>query len=351
MSPRLRLGLIGCGGFGLEFTSHLLRVADVVALCDVKAQSTRAVAERHALDARHYTDFHEMIAAGGLDAVAVTAANFVHCEAVCAAAGAGLHVYCEKAMARTVAECWQMVRACQANDVKLMVGHKRRLRPPWARMIALTDDALLGEALAITVTQYADMRPYAYGGTWWADRETGGGLYHLFGVHVIDWFRAMCGDVAQVAAWSGPKHDPAYAYPDITHATFRFRSGALATLSTSMLYPLHRFREAQGPQGQCRHGGFKLVPKMDRIDLYWQRLDGAQVHHERFDDLGFEHAFSLESNDFVRWVTEDRKPCLTWVEGLRCVEAMEAACLSAEADGRPIDLPLHPELEDPSGSA
>ncbi len=35
--------------------------------------------------------------------------------------------------ARTTAECWQMVRACEKNGVKLMVGHKRRLRPPWAR--------------------------------------------------------------------------------------------------------------------------------------------------------------------------------------------------------------------------
>ena len=41
-----------------------------------------------------------------LDAVVITAANFVHCDITCAAAEAGLHVFCEKAMARTTQECW-----------------------------------------------------------------------------------------------------------------------------------------------------------------------------------------------------------------------------------------------------
>ena len=115
------------------------------------------------------------------DAVAITAANFVHARIAVAAAQAGMHVYCEKAMARNVAECWQMVRASQQNNVRLMVGHKRRLRPAWSRMIELTrPDAPLGEPVAITVTQYADLRPYEYPGTWWADPQRSGGAFAVY---------------------------------------------------------------------------------------------------------------------------------------------------------------------------
>jgi len=85
---------------------------------------------------------------------------------------------------------------------------------------------------------------------------------------------------------------------------------------------------------------------MDHIDLCWQRLDEDEAHHERFDDLGFDHAFRLEVGDFVRWVQEDRAPCLTWAEGLRCVEMMEAAYRSAAAGGQPVELPLYPEMEE-----
>jgi len=239
-----------------------------------------------------------------------------------------------------------MVRVCRKNGVKLMIGHKRRLRPPWARMIELTDDALLGEVLGITVAEYCDNRPYNFFNTWWIDPEQSGGFFHLHGVHVIEWFRAMCGDAKKVTALYGPQHDPRYQYPDIVHATFQFESGALASINGGLSYPLHQFRESQGPWGECRHGGFKLVPYMDHIDLYWQRLDEDEVHHERFDDLGFDHAFRKETGDFVRWIQEDRPPCLTWVEGLRCVEMMEAAYRSAEAGGRPVELPLYPELEE-----
>ncbi|MFH1006069.1 MAG: Gfo/Idh/MocA family oxidoreductase [Candidatus Latescibacterota bacterium] len=345
MSQKLRFGLVGCGDFGKYIGRYFLEKADIVALCDVNAAGMETTAEALALDVPCHTDYRALFAAGGLDAVIVTAANFVHAEITVAAAEAGLHVFCEKAMARNVPECWAMVRACQKHDVKLMVGHKRRLRTPWARMLELTDEAMLGEVLAVSVTQYADYRPYGFFDRWWADPKLSGGFFQMHGVHVIDWFRALCGNAKRVTALYGPQQDPRYQYPDIVHATFQFESGALASLNGSLLFPLHKFREAQGPWAQCRNGGFKLVPEMDHIDLHWQRLDEEEPHHERFDDLGFDHAYRLEVGDFVRWIQEDRPPCLTWLEGLRCVEMMEAGYRSAESGGQPIELPLYPELE------
>ncbi len=347
-TPPLRFGLIGCGDFGKYLGAYIQEVAQVAALCDLDAGGMAATVDHLGLpDAPRFTDYGDLIASGRVDAVAVTAANFVHEEIAVAAAGAGLHVFCEKAMARSVPECWRMVRACRKAGVKLMVGHKRRLRPPWARMIELTAEDALGAVETVSVVQYADMRPYDVTGTWWADPALSGGHFAVLGVHVVDWLRAMCGDAVSVTAAAGPRHDDGFGFPDVLQATFRFASGAVASLSSAMHFPLHRFREAQGPWGQCRKGGFKLVPQMEHIDLYWQRLDEDEARHERFDDLGFDVAYRLEIGDFVRSVTEDRPPCLTWVEGLRCVELMEAAYRSAREGSRPVDLPLYPELEDP----
>jgi len=347
MANRLRLALVGCGGFGKELATYFMQVADIVALCDPNEAGMAASAAYLQLDVPRFTDYRDLIAAGGLDGVVITAANHVHAKITIAAAQAGLHVYCEKAMARTVPECWAMVRACQASNVKLMVGQKRRLRTPWARVISLTDDALLGQPLSITATIYADNRQTGFFDTWWADPALSGGFYHVHGVHVIDWFRAMCGDATQVTAMFGPQHDARYGYPDILHATYRFKSGAVASICGGHSFPLHVFKESEVPVGECRHGGFKLMPYKDHIDIFWQRLDEEEAHHERFDDPGVDHAFRLESSDFVRWIEQDRQPCLTWVEGLRCVEMMEAAYRSADAGGSPVALPLYPELEDP----
>jgi predicted dehydrogenase len=341
----LRFALIGCGSFGKQLGRYLLEVGKIGAVCDVDAARAKRTAEELGLDVPIDTDFRQTVGRDNLDAVAITAANFAHGEITLAAAQAGLHVFCEKAMARTTDECWRMVRACEKHNVKLMIGHKRRLRPSWARMIELTDEALLGAPLAITVTQYADMRPYGYPGTWWADPKKSGGAFAILGVHVIDWFGAMCGRATRVHAVNGLQLDAGYHFPDIAHVIYQFADGALASLNTSFSFPLHKFREAQGPLVQCRHGGLKLVPQMDHLDLYWQRLDEEKPHHERFeirDD--FDPAYRREIGDFVRWISEDRQPCLTWREGLRCVESMEAAYRSAEK-GVPIDLPLYPKLE------
>jgi UDP-N-acetylglucosamine 3-dehydrogenase len=343
---KLRFGLVGCGGFGKYLGRYILEIAEIAAVCDVNIEGARQTAATLDIDVPAFSDYREMIDAGGLDVIAITAANFVHAEIAVAAAGAGLHVFCEKAMARTVEECWQMVRACLDNDVKLTVGHKRRLRMSWGRMIELTDDSVLGEPLALTVTQYADMRPYAYPGTWWADPSLSGGSFCVLGVHVLDWFRAMCGNAVRVSAVNGLQQEAGFKYPDIMHATYQFESGAIATINTSFSFPLHKFREAQGPMVQCRHGGLKLVPQMEYLDLYWQRLDEDEPHHQRFpieDD--FDPAYRRELGDFVAWITDGTAPCLGWEEGLRCVELMEAGYESAKQNGTPIDLPLRPDLE------
>lgn len=345
MSDKIRFGLIGCGGFGRSFAQHVLEVGDIVALCDRDAALAEAAATEHGLKVPRYDDHRRMLNEQKLDAVVITAANFAHTELATAAADAGCHVYCEKAMARTVPECWQMAQAAHRNGVKMMIGHKRRLRPPWERMIELTDDSLLGELLAITVAQYCDYRLLDMYDTWWADPALSGGFLHLHGIHMLDWFRALCGDVRRVRSVCGPRHEPRFKFPDILHATFEFQSGAVACLNGSTLHPLQQFRQCQGSLAECRHGGWRMVPEFDHIDIYWQRLDQEQTQHERFDDLGYATAFRRELGDFVAWVREGTKPCLTWVEGLRAVEMAEAACRSVAEDGAVVDLPLYPELE------
>jgi predicted dehydrogenase len=235
MSQHLRLGLIGCGDFGKELGRYFQQVADIAALCDVDEGGMETTARELNLDVPRFTDYQELLADGELDAVAVTAANFVHAEITVAAARAGLHVFCEKAMARTVPECWEMVCACRANGVKLMIGHKRRLRPPWARMIELTDDALLGEVLAINVAEYCDNRPYEFFDKWWSNPALSGGFFHMHGVHVIDWLRAMCGDAERVTALYGPQHDERYGFPDIIHATFQTTKTTSSTSAASII--------------------------------------------------------------------------------------------------------------------
>jgi predicted dehydrogenase len=89
----------------------------------------------------------------------------------------------------------------------------------------------------------------------------------------------------------------------------------------------------------------RFLPNSTHIDLYWQRSGEADAHLEHFDDLGHDYAYRKELRDFVHWVRYGTEPCLTWREGLRCVEVLEAVQRSAEEEGTVIELPLYPQLE------
>src|SRR6185312_920300 len=339
---RLRFGLFGCGSFGREFARYILEIADIPAISDPDPAARKAFAATLKGSLHEYEDADALLAKEDIDAVAITSPNFAHKPIAIAAANAGKHVYCEKPMANSVPDCWEMVRTCEKAGVCLMVGHKRRLRPAWARMIELRKD--LGPVIAITSCQYYDARPYDLHG-WWTRVAQSGGLLDIAEVHILDWMRAMCGDIESVRALSPPQLDSRFDFPDTIHVELRFRSEAVASLNVSMGYPLLKFRESGGPLVICRNGGMRFVPSLGHLDVYWQHSEDKEPRHERFDDLGFDHAFRKEIRDFVNWVQRGEEPCLTWREGLRCVEGMEAAHHSAARGGAVILLPLHPELE------
>ncbi|MCH2114822.1 MAG: Gfo/Idh/MocA family oxidoreductase [Pirellulales bacterium] len=341
---KLRVGLIGTGSFGPNFATYITEHADLVAVCDPNPAGRDEFAKQTGLRLPEFDHHEGLLEAADVDAVVICSPNATHKEIAVAAAEQGKHVFCEKAMATCVPDCWEMVRACDKANTRLMVGHKRRLRPPWARMIELRKE--LGDVLAITSCGYFDSRPYPFAESWWRFRDKSGGTLMVSGVHVVDWMRAMCGDVASVRALAAPQADRRYDFPDTLHVALEFNSGAVASLSVSLVYPPLKFRESGGPQVVYQDGGARLVAQMEQLDLYWQRQDEAESHFEQFDDIGIDHAFSQEFGDFVRWVADaDYEPCLTWREGLRCVEVMEAAHRSADEGGSIIRLPLYPELE------
>jgi predicted dehydrogenase len=344
---RLRFAIAGTGNFAPILARFIGEHADVVAIYDPNAGSRKSFVESTGLAVTEFDNFDRLLSESRIDAVALTGPNFTHSALAIAAAGAGKHVFCEKTMALKVADCWGMVRACEASNVKLMVGHKRRLRPPWARIVQLREQ--LGSAVALSIVGYFDARPENFRG-WWTREKDSGGLLTLSGVHELDWMRAIGGDVAAVSAIAGPKVDPRYDFSDSIHVNLRFRSGAIGFLGVSLSYPLRRYRQVYGAEITCERGGMRLQSGFQEADIYWKLFSEAEEHHERFeesggDPVGANEAIRRETREFIRWIEDGTQPSLTWREGLRCVEIIEAARNSTIKDGEWITLPLHAELE------
>jgi len=136
---RIRMAVIGQGHFAQAAVLPAIEQLDDVELAALVSGSDHKLDE---LGARygvktlaHYEELDELLARRQIDAVYIAVPNDLHAEMTLVAARHGVHVLCEKPMAPTEAECMQMIRACEQQHVKLMIGY--RLHFQSANLIAI----------------------------------------------------------------------------------------------------------------------------------------------------------------------------------------------------------------------
>ena len=132
---RLRVGVIGCGEvtqvIHLPTLAQLADDFEVTALCDVDTTVLAAVGDAWSVD-RRFTDAHELVAQGDVDAVLVANPDAFHVEATLAAIAAGKDVLVEKPMSLTLRGCDEIAAAAEREGAIVQVGYMRRHAPALA---------------------------------------------------------------------------------------------------------------------------------------------------------------------------------------------------------------------------
>jgi 1,5-anhydro-D-fructose reductase (1,5-anhydro-D-mannitol-forming) len=158
---RIRWGSIGCGDVcEVKSGPGFQKVAgsELVAVMRRDRDKAADFARRHGVP-RFYADAEALIADPEVDAIYVATPPSTHLPYTQMAARAGKPIYVEKPMARTRAECDQMVAACAAAGVPLFVAYYRRALPRFLRVKALLDEGRLGEVRAVAVTLFQPPEP------------------------------------------------------------------------------------------------------------------------------------------------------------------------------------------------
>lgn len=330
---KMRVGIIGAGDFGAEISKTVAGLPDIeiAGVADVNQGAARELADTYS--APSWSSHAELLEHCECDAVAIFTPHNTHREIAVAAAAAKRHIFCEKAMAIDVSECHDIIGAAARNGVKLMVGHKRRLRPAYQELKRLLDDGRFGRPLSINVNGFFGRRI----GGFWASREACGGLLHWAGVHDIDTMRYLLGEVTEVFATESPKVHPDLSdYSDAISVMMTFASGATGSLQVSTFFNMASYRTSFGYDIVCENGGIAYDPRQIAVhhQLYEQPMETTF-----FEGYGHEVGFIKEWSSFAGWILRDEAPVLTGEDGLRCVEIMQAAYISA-AEGGTVRLPL-----------
>ena len=196
-SHPLRIGVVGCGGFGRgAYVSNVPenRDASLVALCDIDlGQAEAAVREVFDDQGREprpalYADYKAMIDQESLDVVMVGTMADVRPRVAIYALNAGAHVLAAKPMAPSLAEAETMLQTAKEADRILMVGYNFRFRDDAQIVHRFIRDGGIGTPRFARAWSFAPSVPIRGSHH---EAGSGGGSLARTGVHTMDlaiWF-------------------------------------------------------------------------------------------------------------------------------------------------------------------
>ena len=122
-NSRLKFAVIGCGAQGSSdlktFSTH--RRIDMAAFCDVDMLMLDKLRPKFP-KANYYQNWREMLDKEAPDAVMVATPDHWHCEIMSEVMRRGIHLYAEKPLCRTFAECRQLESLAKSSGVVTQLG-------------------------------------------------------------------------------------------------------------------------------------------------------------------------------------------------------------------------------------
>lgn len=331
----IRIAVVGVGRMGLTHAENLARRVRGARLVAVTTSDGQRAAEARTRcgDVAVYPTLEALLAAGGLDAICISSSTSAHADNVVACAQAGLHIFCEKPLALTLADCDRAIVAVEQAGVKLMIGHVRQFDAGHVEAKRFVEGGAIGRPLVFrAISGDVDPPPPSF-----ADPAVSGGLILDAMYHDIYLSRWLLADEPQrVYTEGGALVDPAIgAVGDVDNAvvTLRFAGGALGTLYVSRTCRYgHDLRvEVIGDEGAVHIGRFRQTPV--------RLLDRQGVHHDMPwttpDRLG--EAFVTEMQAFVDCLRHDIEPPITGHDS-RATIAVGLAATQSLHEGRPVGL-------------
>jgi len=150
-SDKINLGIIGCGALGKENLNACLQRDDVVltAACDVWNERLDPIVERHKQTCTGYTDYRDLLAHPGLDAVIIATPAHWHALQAIEAAEAGLHIYLQKPMTMHLGESLAVRNAVRRHGVICQIGTQIHASDHYRRMVELVRSGNLGDIATV----------------------------------------------------------------------------------------------------------------------------------------------------------------------------------------------------------
>ncbi len=231
----LKIGLVGDGAAAqVNHIPALKKVEglELVALCDRDAEKAQRVAAKFGVP-QAVSRIEDLFAIEGLDAVDICTPNYLHAPMAVAALEAGLHVLCERPLARSSEEAAAMVKAARKAERVLACAVQHRFRPDAQLLRRFVEKGDLGE-IFLAKAGWLRLKT-AWDSDEWrrTKRESGGGVVLDLGFQMLDLSLWVLGQPKVVSVTASVHRNKKGEVEDSATAFFRLESGATLTLEVT----------------------------------------------------------------------------------------------------------------------
>jgi predicted dehydrogenase/nucleoside-diphosphate-sugar epimerase len=281
MSAKFRTGVVGAG----YVASHHLRAmkdlpfVEVVGICDSDRKRAEEMAARFGIPGV-YSSLEEM-ATVRPDVIHVLTPPASHCDLALRALDMGCHVFVEKPMADTVAECDAMIARAREKGRVLSVNHSARFDPVVLEAAEIVKSGACGDILAVHFIRSSDYPPYA-GGPLPAPYSQGSYPFRDLGVHGLYLLELFLGPIHKLSVtWAGTGRHAMLALDE-------WRAQVWAEKGTGYMFfswntqPLQNELLIQGTRGTIHVDCFlqtcelsKTLPGPKQIQFVWNGFTNA----------------------------------------------------------------------------
>ncbi len=331
MSKQLRIGIIGSGAMG---QTHVKAWQNTSAkICGIVSKSEEtAVPLAKSCGAKVFDSLDQLLPV--IDVVDICVPTHLHCEITLIAAAAGVHVVCEKPLARNVSQAVEMIQACESAGVKLLAAHVVRFFPEYAQAKAKVVAGEIGLPAIIRLKRGAS-QPEKSSDNWFVDLEKSGGVILDLMIHDFDFARWIAGEVKTVYAKNIGTEHPGTSV-DHALAILTHENGVLSHIEGSWAYPAPLFRtqlEIAGSNGLIQHNSDKTAS----IGSFFYQREQADVDVPLPASPMHEDPYATQIKAFYAHLTEDAPIPISARDGLAALKIALAALKSAQT-GAPVDI-------------
>jgi len=249
MTEKVRMAFVGLGWWSnmLADAAKTSKRIAITACMSRSADKRAAFVEKFGGAAKD--TFDGVIGDPAIDAIVLTTPNSMHAAQCIAAAAQGKHIFIEKPMALTVADCQRMIAATDKAGVVLATGQNKRRMPMFRKAYELVKAGAVGAISLIEANSSSETGFNTTPAQWrWFRNESPGGPLTTHTVHHADFFNRLIGIPKRVTGFSR-KIGGAMEADDVVNACLEFETGALGYLGGSFLSPVRKYVNLFGTDG------------------------------------------------------------------------------------------------------